>query len=321
MNSKVKKSGLILLIAISSFVNAQTAGAAGNDPEQEVISIKGLKFVDALLEKWISEYSREHPGTSLSIEAGKDVRGHSVEVVPFRKQDGDTLQTPVTVVSFGRYAILPIAGNDNALPDELKKKKLNGKRLKELFFEKDLLDEEYEPGKKEKYPDVTVYSGNSARSISHSFAGHFGYEANSLKGKKIAGDDIYLNSAVRKDAKGISFNNLNYIFNVESRQLNDGITLLPLDVKKEYAEILNSQNLDETIRLLENKDIDLISVEELTFVLPEKVSAATLQFLEWALSEGQQYLHAYGFLRLDDKTLARQHKQVSALETKLLANK
>jgi ABC-type phosphate transport system substrate-binding protein len=320
MNRHLEKLGLIVLIALSGSVNAQTTHKTVHSGQQEVVYIKGLGFVDALLEKWISEYSKEHPGVLLSV-AGKNVREHSVEVVPFGKQNGDVLQTQTASFSFGKYAVLPIAGKNNTLPGELKKKKLNEKRIKELFFEKDLLaDDDDEPDTKKKY-DLTVYSGNNSYSVSHLFAGHFGYEASNLKGKKIAGDDIYLNSAVKKDLKGISFNNLNYIFNIESRQLNEGIVLFPLDVKKEYAEILNLQNLDETIKLLENKDINLIPVEELTFVLPEKINPATLQFLEWALSEGQDYLHSYGFLRLDEKTLARQQKQISELETKLLANK
>ncbi|MDR3250828.1 MAG: hypothetical protein LBT42_04085 [Tannerella sp.] len=321
MNLKVKKSSLVLLIAISSSVYAQIPGAYV-DPApqpQEVVSIKGVRFVDALLNKWIAEYAREHPDVLLSV-AGKDAREHSIEIVQSGNRQDDSLQTQTTVILFGKYAILPIAGKDNTLPDELMKKKLNEKRLKELFFEKDFLAGDGEPDKKKQY-DVTVYSGNDPYSVSHSFAGHFGYETGSLKGKKIAGDDIYLNLAVKKDVKGISFNRLNYVFNIESRQLSDGISLLPLDVKKEYAEVLNAQNLDETITLLENKDIDLIPVEELAFILPEKVNSATLRFLEWALSEGQDYIHPFGFLRLDAKTLARQQKQISALETKFLADK
>jgi ABC-type phosphate transport system substrate-binding protein len=319
MNRKVKIASLILLIAISGSVNAQTTGATANPAQQEVVYIKGVRFVDALLEKWITEYSKTHPGVSLSI-ADKDAHELSIEVIPSGIRDDNALQAPATTVSFGKYAVLPIAGKDNALPDELKKKKLNEKRIRELFFEKDFLAEDSEPDKKEKY-DATVYSSNGSYSVSHSFAGHFGYEASSLKGKKIAGDDIYLNNAVKKDVKGVSFNNLNYIFNLESRQLNDGLTLLPLDVKKEYAEVLNVQNLDETIALLENKNIDLIPVEELSFVLPGKVNPATLQFLEWALSEGQDYINPFGFLRLDTKTIAQQQKKISALEIKQLANK
>jgi ABC-type phosphate transport system substrate-binding protein len=319
MNKHLNKLGLIVLIALSGSVNAQTASETGHSGQQEVVYIKGLGFVDALLEKWISEYSKEHPNVALSI-AGKDIRKHSIEVVPFGKQNGDTVQAQTATVSFGKYAVLPITGKNNALPDELKKKKLNEKRLKELFFEKDLLADDDEPDTKKKY-DLTVYSGNHSHSVSHSFAGHFGYDASSLKGKKIAGDDIYLNNAVGKDIKGVSFNSLNYVFNIESRQLNDGIALLPLDVKKEYAEIFNLQNLDETIKLLESTEINLIPVEELTFVLKGNVNAETLHFLDWALSKGQDYIHSFGLLQLDTKTLAQQRKQISALETLLLANK
>jgi ABC-type phosphate transport system substrate-binding protein len=322
MNWKIRKSSWIILIAIvfSNFANAQIPGASIESArQQDVFSIKGVKFADALLEKWISEYSKTNPDVSPSI-AGKEVHEYSIEVVPLRKQKDDTLQSDRPVIPFGRYAVLPIAGKNNVLPDELKKKKLNEKRLKELFFEKDVLAEDYDADKKEKY-DVVVYSGNNSYSVSGVFAGHFGYETGSLKGKKIAGDDIYLNNAVRKDAKGISFNNLNYVFNIESRQLNEGIVLLPLDLKKEYEEVLSVQNLDETIALLENKTIDLIPVEELAFVLPENVEPATLRFVEWALSEGQEYIRPFGFLRLDAKTLAQQQKQISVLETKLLANK
>lgn len=58
MKSKAKKLSLIMLIAVSSpvnvRVNAQTAVITAGAPEQEVISIKGIRFVDALLEKWIT---------------------------------------------------------------------------------------------------------------------------------------------------------------------------------------------------------------------------------------------------------------------------
>ena len=313
MNWKIRKLSLIAWIAIGSFVSVQITSA-----QQETFYIKSVRFANPLLERWISEYVKAHPGVSLSI-ANKDVHAHAVEVVTDDVPDNENGRT-ATIISFGKYAVLPIAGKDHALLEEFEKKKLNEKRLKELFFEKDLLADDEESNKKNTY-DVTVYSGTHSCSVSHSFAGHFGYEAGSLKGKKIAGDDIYLNSAVKKDAKGISFNNLSYVFDLESRRLHGDIALLPLDVKKEYAEVLNAQNLDKTIELLENKHIDLIPVEDIAFVLSEDVHPVILQFLSWTLSEGQEYVRSFGFLRLDAKTLAQQQKQVAALETKLLANK
>ncbi|MDR3128984.1 MAG: hypothetical protein LBU03_01875 [Tannerellaceae bacterium] len=321
MDKKVKRLGLNLALfgalSLGSFVNAQETSVTG----QEIVRIKGVKFVDALLEKWVSEYSKKYPDVLLPT-VGKEGGDYSVEVSPFGKQkEKDALETGETIIPFGRYAVLPIVGEGNVLLGELGKKKLNGKRLKALFFEKDYLSGEEEEDSKGKLSGATVYSNNDSRSVSHSFAAHFGYEANSLKGKRIAGDDIYLNNAVTKDATGFSFNNLSYIYDTKSRQLREGLILIPLDVKKEDAEVLNTQNLDETIALLESKTIDLIPVEDFVFVLPEKTDAATLRFVKWALSEGQEYVHTFGFLRLDSKTLAQEQKQLSALETLFLANK
>jgi ABC-type phosphate transport system substrate-binding protein len=319
MNSKVLKFGLMILILIGGSANAQTKSAAAIPAQQEVVYIKGVRFVEALLEKWVEEYAKAQPGATVLIAKGASEG--AIEIVPKPERDDDrALPTAPTSVFFSRYAILPIAGKDNALPEDLKKKRLNRKRIKELFFEKDLLAEDSDPDAGKSLA-ATVYSGSGSYSVSHSFAEHFGYEAGSLKGKKIAGDDIYLNHAVKKDANGISFNNLNYVFDIKSRRLNEGIVLLPLDLKKEYAEVLNAPDLDQTIALLENKSIDLIPVEELAFVLPEKLSPAAIAFLEWALTEGQSYVNPFGFLRLDTKTIARQQQKVSALGTKLLANK
>ena len=318
---KLKKLSLILMIAISNTLIAQTTSLTISSEQQETVYIKGFRFTDTLIKKWISEYSEIYPEVLLDI-SGKNVENQLIEVVSLGKERGNSLQVASKAISFGRYAVLPIAGNNNlSLQDEFKKKKLNEKRLKELFFEKDILDDDYDyDEKKEKY-DVVVYSGNNANSVSRLFAGHFGYETNSLKGKKIAGDDIYLNDAVKKDVKGVSFNNLNYIFDIESRKLNDGIALLPLDIKKEYAEVLNEKSLDKIIALLESKNIDLIPIEELFFVLPEKVNPALVHFIEWALSDGQKHLNSFGFLQLDAKSLAQQKRQISELGVKLLANR
>jgi ABC-type phosphate transport system substrate-binding protein len=213
----------------------------------------------------------------------------------------------------GRYAILPIAGKNNVLLNDLNKKKLNSKRLKELFFEKDVVDDDYDEPAKDKY-HATVYSGYTSSSVTQPFAVHFGYEPSNVKGKKISGDDIYLINAVQKDTTGVSFNNLNYIFDLNSRQLKKEIVILPLDVKKEYSEVLATSNLDKLIDLLENKGIELIPVEEIGFISQNQVNPEVKKFLQWVLSEGQAYNHQFGFLNLDTKTLNYQKEQV---ETRL----
>jgi hypothetical protein len=305
---------------VGGFLTAPPAGATDSPERQGVVYVKGARFVDALLERWVAEYAREYPEAALRVGEATEVESLIV-VAPLGKPNDSTLLAESTVIPFGRYAILPIAGENHVLLDEWRKTKLNEKRLKELYFEKDMLAGDGDPEGKARYEGATIYSGNGSGSVSHPFAGHFGYGTGRLRGKRIAGDDIHLNSAVRRDERGVSFNLLNYVFDIESRKLNEGIALLPLDLRKEDAEVLSRPDLDETIALLESREIRLIPVEELVFVLPETVNPATLHFLAWALSKGQDYIHSFGFLRLDGKTIAREQRQLSELGTRLLAEK
>jgi ABC-type phosphate transport system substrate-binding protein len=303
----------LVYLSVVLFTVLSTSASAENG--QEVVYIKSVKFVTPLLKQWGAEYSKAHPGVQIVVaEKESEAKEVDIQLVVSESQKDESFVGQF-YSAVGRYAVLPIAGTNNVLLDDLQKKRLNAKRLKELFFEKDLLSEDYLPEKeKEKY-DVTIYSGNHATSVSNTFAFHFGRELTSLRGKKIAGDDIYLVNAIQKDNRGVSINHLSYIYDTGSRQLKSGIAILPLDVKKEYAEVLEGSDLDQLIRLLENKPIDLIPVEEISFVTPNNVNPTIKDFLRWVLSEGQSYNHQFGFLTLDEKTLTQQKKQ---LETRLL---
>ncbi|MDR2816234.1 MAG: hypothetical protein LBB62_05980, partial [Proteiniphilum sp.] len=276
------KAKLLVLLVIATFQFAAINA-------QESFSIRSAKFVTPLLQKWVEEYSKSYPQADIQI-AGSKEKDADVSISIF---DETANRSAYTV---GRYAILPITGKNSSFIADLKNKRLNGKRLKELYFEADFFDEEDEPDQESKY-NATVYAGNHQQSVTIAFAGHFGYETKALKGKKIAGDDIYLNSAIQKDRSGVSFNNLNYIFDLQSRRLKDEIALLPLDLKKEYAEILAESNLDKTIELLEKKKIDLIPVEELTVEITGQNNTGIQQFLQWVCTKGQAYNHEFGFLK------------------------
>jgi ABC-type phosphate transport system substrate-binding protein len=307
------KKCLYFVLFLFVFVSAKASDGNG---KQEVIRIKSVKFALPLVEQWISGYAKVNPDARIVI-ADKDTDSKAIDIqLLISDVQKDSLYSNQFYSLVGRYAILPIAGKNNVLLDDLNKKKLNAKRLKELFFERDIWDEDYEPAK-DKF-NATVYSGYSTSSVTQSFAVHFGFEPANLKGKKISGDDIYLINAVQKDDTGVSFNNLNYIYDLHSRQLKKEIAILPLDLKKEYSEILAESDLDKLIGLLENKLIELIPVEEIGFVLQNQFDPEVKNFLQWVLSEGQAYNHQFGFLNLDAKTLNQQKEQ---LENRLLTYK
>lgn len=294
--------GLTFLLISSLSVVAQ-------DKEQQTLYIKSAQFATPLIEKWAVEYAKVNPQVKVKLADSKVVsKDVALKLVTANSDENKKDQLSDNVLIFGQYAILPITAKSNPSLNELSSKRFNNKRLKELFFEKDIIEDDSKPSKLSS--SVTIYSGNSEVSISHSFADYFGYTASSLRGKRISGDDAFLIKALERDNSGVTFNALSNIFDIKTRQLKDNIVILPLDVKKEYREYLaESANIDNLIKLLETQSVDIIPVESLGLAYNSE-NKLIKDFLAWVLSNGTQLNNAYGILNVDDKTLAEQHKKL-----------
>ena len=74
--------------------------------------------------------------------------------------------------------------------------------------------------------------------------------------------------------------------------------------------MLDNGNLDEILRLLENNDVDLIPLSKVGFAYNDR--ASVVDFLQWIVSEGQQYNHRFGFLTLEEKSVRKEQKQLDS---------
>lgn len=301
--SRLKFLFILGLLFSSTLIVAQ------KDPG-DVIYIKAPKFTSPLVEKWINEYNKKNNQVKFKFAEMQSIKENVDIQLVISEPSEPVLQTGDFISIVGRYALLPVSSINNPVLVELNKKRLNSKRLKELFFEEDILDEDLSNKSKKKI-NATIYSGNNNESGAIAFASHFGYSPTNLKGKKISGDDIYLLHAIQKDNSGITFNNLSYLYDMNTRRLKNNVAIIPLDLNKGQQEMLAQSNIDKTIELLENESIDLIPVESFGFVYQNNLPAIK-DFLKWILTEGQNYNHQYGFLRLDPKTLITQQKQIDS---------
>ncbi len=163
-----------------------------------------------------------------------------------------------------------------------------------------------------------IYSGSNATSVAASFAHNFGEESSSFRGKRISGDDLFLNTALTKDPLGVSFNALPNIFDLQSRHIKDDLTIIGIDVKKSIEETFSDKaTLDELITVLENGKISEVTVEKIG-VSYNQGDDAINHFLEWVLENGTMYNHEYGLLNLDNKLT---QEQIDKVKTTLTAQK
>lgn len=280
---KVRTLLTISALAITTLVSAARKGDG-------IITIKTNKASRELVYQWINAYKEVHPEISISIVKGNDQA--DLTLVNNHKT------SDVTYV--GRFALLPVTSTHNPLINEVEKKQWNDKELRKLFFqtEDDLIEEASKRKRNTLADRLTVFSGNNETSAAEAFALHYGLSRNDIRGKRIAGDDLYLLNAIEKETQSVTFNNLAYIFDTTTRTLKPNLVLLPLSLKREQQDAILSGNLDNALNILEEQSIDIIPVENFGFAY-SSIDSDIEGFLSWVINEGQQYNHKAGFLRLN----------------------
>lgn len=310
----------ILSVALSLAGNSVWASSPVSNPGVEnsentsssVYYINAPRFVRPLIEKWITEYKKMEPHANFAIAKTAESRGKSALNIQLNEKanGGDLAQH---TVYFAEYAILPVAGKNSEAAKTLAKQELNTKNIKRLFFEKDDFEEQDKNDK--KAAAYVVYTGNSALSVASEFAAHYGKDASSFRGKRIVGDDQFLNTAVEKDSQGITFNAISNLYDLNTRQLKQNLALLPLDVDKaQRAAFAEGATIDDVIQVLEASRSNDIPVQRIGFTYHDGDSNIN-HFIAWILQEGENYNHDFGLLRLDAKLVAQQAKDVQGTLT------
>ena len=307
---------LALAIAVLLSINISHIWAEGNSTNSSSVRyVKAPRFARPLIEKWITEYEKTQPGVEFRIAKGNQSQGNIDLNVVFDNHDTKP-EDFSHIIYFGEFAVLPITASGSEAAKVLEGKHLNSKKLKQLYFLNDDFDEDVK--KIKQFEKLVIYSGSNASSIASSFAHNFGEESSNFRGKRISGDDLFLNTALSKDPLGVSFNALPNIFDLKSRHIKDNLTIIGIDVKKNLEKNFSDKaTLDELILALENSKVSEVAVEKIGVSYNEADDAIN-QFLNWVLTAGTKYNHEYGLLNLDNK-LAQ--VQIEKVKTEFTAQK
>ena len=307
---------IALAIAVLFSINISNIWAEETSTNASSVRyVKAPRFARPLVEKWITEYAKTQPGVEFQIAKGNQSQDNIALNVVFDNQNTEREEFS-HVVYFGEFAVLPITASGSEAAKVLEGKHLNSKKLKQLYFLNDKFDEEVKKNK--QFEKLVIYSGSNATSVASSFAHNFGEESSNFRGKRISGDDLFLNTALAKDPLGVSFNALPNIFDLKSRHIKSELTIIGIDVKKNLEDSFSDKaTLDELINVLENGKVQEVAIEKVGLQYNAN-DDATAQFLQWVLSNGTKYNHEFGLLNLDNK-LAQ--AQIEKVKTEFTAQK
>jgi phosphate transport system substrate-binding protein len=261
------------------------------------ITISGAFALYPLTVKWGQEFRKIHSKVTINISAGGAGKGmadalskmvdlgmYSKEVSPEEKAKG------AWYIAVSKDAVLPTT--------------------KQKFFDIFIL------GKIKTWGEATGTRSNvKLESFTRSDAcGAAEMWAKYLQGKKQedlqglgVNGDPGVADAIRRNAGGIGYNNLNFIYDIDTRKPYQGIDVIPLDMNgngKIDPEEDFYGSLDQVMNAIRNGVYPSPPARDLYLVSAGKpTNKAVLAFLKWILTDGQKYLSEAGYVSVSPDKL------------------
>lgn len=302
MKTKKNKIRLPKMASVLSILFAVLVSSFGDKtpPNEDTklsgtINITGTRFLFPIIEKWAEEFNKENPDVHINLEFGHKSPDINASAAPVTRKD--PAKGEYTAVS--RFALVPIINANNPAWDDLKEKGISKKDFLEIYFGGNSGSSKNFSFKKNEQVPIKVYSRGACASAT--FTNKFGKQIKDLNnvGGKIDDDEVLLEK-VKSDSLAVAYNNLGFVYNLNSRSQKDGIRVIPIDLNgngKIDPEENVYDNLDKLIGFIERDNRELPPTGDVTFIYKSEKPEVEA-FVNWIIKKGYKFNHEYGFLTL-----------------------
>jgi len=273
--------------------------------KENTINISGAFALYPLVIKWSEEYKKEHSEVRFNISAGGAGKGmadalagtvdlgmFSREIVQEEKDKG------VWWIGLCKDAVIPTISTNNPYLENLKSRGLSQEELRGIYIDgtitqwNEILDIS-------DSKEIHVFTRSDACGAAGTWAKYLGGKQEDIKGIGIHGDPA-LAEAVGKDPYGIAFNNTIFVYDINTGQKRHGIEVIPIDIngnKRIDADEDFYEAFESILNAISIGRYPSPPARELYFVSDGKPhKKATLDFINWTLTEGQKFIKKAGYV-------------------------
>lgn len=283
-----------------------------NDSLTGNISLSGAFALYPITVKWADEFRKIHPNVRIDISAGGagkgmvDALSEMVDLGMFsRNVTNEEIEKGAWYIAVTKDAVLPTINYRNPSLSKIKKQGLKKDDFKNIF----LLDNQFSWGKilhDRTISPVTCYTRSDACGAAEMWGKYLDKNQESLKGIGVYGDPG-MADAIKKDYTAIGYNNVIYIYDINSRKKYNGLEVVPIDLNEngyidENEDFYNT--LDDIMLAIKEGKYPSPPARDLYFVAHGKPQKpVVLEFLKWILTEGQKYVHESGYVELSQEKI------------------
>ena len=158
---------------------------------------------------------------------------------------------------------------------------------------------------------VQVYTRSDSCGAAETWAHYLGKKQEDLKGVGVYGDPG-LADAVKRDAYGVGYNNLNYAYDAKTGLPVAGIQIIAIDVN-ENGKIDTNEDLstkEKAIKAVISGTYPSPPARDLYLITKENFKEPSKTFVKWILTDGQKYVSEVGYIKITQKQIIESLKKI-----------
>jgi phosphate transport system substrate-binding protein len=284
------------------------------------ISISGAFALYPMVVRWADEYKKLYPEVRFDISAGGAGKGISdalngmVEIgMVSREIYPEEMKNGAFPVAVTKDAVVAVISELNPALNEILTKGLKKDAGSNIWISGRYTTWAQAFGVKSASP-IHIYTRSDACGAAEMWAKFYGKKQEDLLGVGVFGDPG-LAQAVRKDALGIGYNNIGYVYDSRTRHQLKGLRVVPLDLNSN-GKIDNDENfydsMDDLIAAIGSGKFPSPPARELYFVMKgnPKNNKVLTGFINWVLSDGQKFVNEAGYIALPKERIDLEIKKI-----------
>jgi phosphate transport system substrate-binding protein len=228
---------LILLVLTSSCTRNRPDSAQSilSGEGKATISISGAFALYPLTVRWAEQFQKTYPNIRIDISAGgagkgmADVLSEMVDIGMFsRELSPEEIQRGAMYIAVARDAVIPTINSHHPQCKALLERGLSIKEFRKIFVQGKITSWE-ELGLRGLPEPIHIYTRSDACGAAAMWGAALGSSQEELLGTGVFGDPG-IADAIKADPLGLGYNNVIYVYDIQTRLKYEGMEVLPIDL-------------------------------------------------------------------------------------------
>lgn len=295
---------LVVLVACGA---QPTAAPAPTDELRGTIAVSGAFALYPMMTVWAEEFQKLHPNVTFDVQGGgagkgmTDTLSGAVDIgMISRSIKPEEEEQGAFWVKVTKDAVYAVISTDNPVADKIIERGISQETLAKIYVTGEITTWGEVVGDPSITDPINVYTRSDASGAAEMWAKFGGGEAqDDLRGVGVNSEPAMVDTVI-KDPLGIGYSNLNSIYDPSTGAFVTGAMVPPLDI--------NTNGIADDNEYYETKNEALQAVADGIYPSPPardehlatkgKPTGLVLAFIEWILTDGQQYLAPAGYVPL-----------------------